>query len=650
MKLTPPYHFFIFVDNLLGLSAQLVDNNHLREPNELHLAVIQARDLPGMGSKLFGGGKTCDPLVRVKCGSEKEVRTKTKKKQIAPVWNEVFEIHIEDPEAIAKFTIEDWGFTGNTEIGTVEVPLMKMHSKFVERHWFTIRGKNDARVVDQSLVEHDEGGPTPLGRIEVCFRWLFNPKLSKDYFMEEDGFPDREVNELSVAVIQARSLPAVDRKAFGSAGGCADPQATVIVGRNRYRTEYIKMSLAPKWDTVFKIPLTEEQGLFESEFLEVMVEDWDFTSNDFMGAVRIQLAPLAEDRKLLRQWFPLGDENGAEDSMKRGRVELAVRWQYNKALDPNAKNVSEYEWDDPNLTKAERRAIILRKCRETYNISDRSKELTLRRIKVDIDQAHLIGALLSLDHLRLVKIDLRESGLCAKSISVIAKGLIKSDTLEQINISRNKMADMKLDLGMKGENPSVKDISTMLTLNHSLLRLDLSESNIEPLGLKLVAAGLKASSSLRTLSLRANPLCNVNYFAWGAFDVSGFEAFAEAVSLNLSLEFLNIGECQLCGHNKEGDGYYDARALLNLARALVVNKTLRQLDLSDNFIFQGGGRPLVEDMMRDGRFKLFEKLDKGNRIYCMLRRNMDQMLRDRKADFAFLELFWLPSQRHHPDD
>ena len=98
------------------------------------------------------------------------------------------------------------------------------------------------------------------GLHQVCFRWLFNPKLSKDYFMEEDGFPDREVNELSVAVIQARSLPAVDRKAFGSAGGCADPQATVIVGRNRYRTEYIKMSLAPKWDTVFKIPLTEEQG------------------------------------------------------------------------------------------------------------------------------------------------------------------------------------------------------------------------------------------------------------------------------------------------------------------------------------------------------------------------------------------------------
>ena len=80
------------------------------------------------------------------------------------------------------------GRVASVLIGTVEVPLMKMHSKFVERHWFTIRGKNVARVVDQSLVEHDEGGPTPLGRIEVCFRWLFNPKLSKDYFMEEGEY------------------------------------------------------------------------------------------------------------------------------------------------------------------------------------------------------------------------------------------------------------------------------------------------------------------------------------------------------------------------------------------------------------------------------------------------------------------------------
>lgn len=321
-----------------------------------------------------------------------------------------------------------------------------------------------------------------------------------------------------------------------------------------------------------------------------------------------------------------------------------------KVLDPTVQNVSEYEWDDPSLTKGERRALILRKCRETYNVSDRSKDLTLRRIKVSLDQAHLISALLTLDHLRLIKVDLRESGLCAKSISVIAKGLVKNDTLEQINISRNKMADVKLDLGKKDLNPALKDMVKMLNLNHSLLRLDLSESSIEPIGLKALSSGIKTSCSIRTLSLRANPLCNVNSFAWGRFDVSGFEAFTDALRMSVSLEFLNLGECQLVGYNKNGEGDYNALALLHLVSALKRNKSLRQLDLSDNYIFQAGGRPLVEDIMSDGRFKFYDKLDKGNRIYCMLRRNMDEIMRERKADFAFLELFWLPSKRSQLDD
>ena len=68
--------------------------------------------------------------------------------------------------------------------------------------------------MNEDLIEHDEGRNTTWPR--GSFRWLFNPKLSKDYFLEEDGFPNREVNELRIAVIQALS-PIVDRKAEGSA-------------------------------------------------------------------------------------------------------------------------------------------------------------------------------------------------------------------------------------------------------------------------------------------------------------------------------------------------------------------------------------------------------------------------------------------------
>ena len=38
---------------------------------------------------------------------------------------------------------------------------------------------------------------------------------------------------------------------------------------------------------------------------------------------------------------------------------------------------------------------------------------------------------------------------------------------------------------------------------------------------------------------------------------------------------------------------------------------------------RGRGRPLVQDIMRQGGYRLHEKLDKGKRRYLVLRRNME---------------------------
>ena len=53
---------------------------------------------------------------------------------------------------------------------------------------------------------------------------------------------------------------------------------------------------------------------------------------------------------------------------------------------------------------------ILKKCANKWAITEASIDLTLRRIAIDKENAHLIGALLTLNDLSLVKIDLREAG------------------------------------------------------------------------------------------------------------------------------------------------------------------------------------------------------------------------------------------------
>ena len=91
--------------------------------------------------------------------------------------------------------------------------------------------------------------------------------------------------------------------------------------------------------------------------LEVVVDDWDqYSGNDFMGRVEIDLAPLSHKRRV-RSWYPLGGQADAADSKlwgtndkskARGEVELALRWCYNPSLDFLADGDDGYPDKPPN--------------------------------------------------------------------------------------------------------------------------------------------------------------------------------------------------------------------------------------------------------------------------------------------------------------
>lgn len=63
----------------------------------------------------------------------------------------------------------------------------------------------------------------------------------------------------------------------------------------------------------------------------------------------------------------------------------------------------------------------MKKCATKWGY-DNHPDLTLRRIAVDKESAHLIGALLTLSDTDLIKIDLREAGLEHDSITAVCKG------------------------------------------------------------------------------------------------------------------------------------------------------------------------------------------------------------------------------------
>ena len=93
-----------------------------------------------------GGGGSSDPFVRITCGSETEEKTETKKKQLDPVWNQIFNISVEDPAEVVRFTIEDLGLVSNTLMGVVEVPLQELHDKHTERSAFSTITSNPSII------------------------------------------------------------------------------------------------------------------------------------------------------------------------------------------------------------------------------------------------------------------------------------------------------------------------------------------------------------------------------------------------------------------------------------------------------------------------------------------------------------------------
>ena len=107
----------------------------------------------------------------------------------------------------------------------------------------------------------------------------------------------------------------------------------------------------------------------------------------------------------------------------------------------------------------------MKKCKNKWGLTEESPDLTLRRIAIGKENAHLIGALLTLEDLKLVKIDLREAGLCPESITAVVKGLSSNSTLQHLNISRNLMSDVKGLHGTTTVNPPLRDLGLVLTKN-----------------------------------------------------------------------------------------------------------------------------------------------------------------------------------------
>lgn len=107
--------------------------------------------------------------------------------------------------------------------------------------------------------------------------------------------------KLSVRVIEARNLPAMDLNGF------SDPYVKLQLGRQRWKTKVVKKCLNPSWGEEFSFRV---EDLNEELLVSVLDEDKYF-NDDFVGQVKVPVNRVfdADNKSLDTAWYPLQPKN-----------------------------------------------------------------------------------------------------------------------------------------------------------------------------------------------------------------------------------------------------------------------------------------------------------------------------------------------------
>jgi len=185
----------------------------------------------------------------------------------------------------------------------------------------------------------------------------------------------------------------------------------------------------------------------------------------------------------------------------------------------------------------------------------------------------------------LKSLDLRGNRITDESIVLISKSLRKSTTLENLNLSRNKITSTgatslvqlvnkslhTLDLSY---NPigdtGIQKLAGGIANTKTLKELHLTECKIKPHGASFLASAFGVNKSLHTISIGHNPM--------GGAQSSKRLAFA--LMKNSRLRVLNIGSIGI------EDG------IEHFARLLETTRSLKEMDLSANKIDDNGALAL----------------------------------------------------------
>ena len=156
----------------------------------------------------------------------------------------------------------------DSHTGCVKVKLATLKDERAHRNWHKLGNTSGEQD------EHERG------EVELCLRWCHDKarayELPKEFKTSEKAGTKAMPNELHVYLVRARDLEAMDSGLLGKAS--SDPVVVLDVMGTSHKSTQKKKELNPVWLESFSWPVEDDEAM-----LEVVVEDYDLTGNDFMG-------------------------------------------------------------------------------------------------------------------------------------------------------------------------------------------------------------------------------------------------------------------------------------------------------------------------------------------------------------------------------
>ena len=338
-----------------GKGPQSADNTRL-----LNVEVVSGSDLMGVTQR----GKAADAMVHMVLYNEagkktkEDFKTNVVKGTVNPAWGEKFvfgrkyavehsgdmhikfevsnrstfslsetpmgefefDLNIVDPSGTVfegEYPLQDAGRLKNVT-GTIKIKAWynRAPMDFAETH--TVALSEDPDLPPEAL-----GDPNHPAHILAADKRLI---AAMGFTPDHPDAKDLAPNELQVVIIQAKGLLALDTALF-AASNTSDPYGIVrIIGSAeaqklpKMKTKVVPKCLEPVWNEKFTLGVKSADGS-----IRVDLYDKNKGFDKYLGGVMMPLNQFV-GKKPAKQWYTLLADGGKNDGVKRGEIEIAVRW------------------------------------------------------------------------------------------------------------------------------------------------------------------------------------------------------------------------------------------------------------------------------------------------------------------------------------